>query len=106
MKYLSKKHHLPTAYIADNDIIAFGAIKALKENNINIPDDVSIIGFDDMPFCTIIEPKLTTIKVDKNALGQLAVDNLIHMMERKKKICLKTALGVTLVQRGSVKSMK
>lgn len=103
---LSKKPHFASAYIADNDIIAFGAIKALKESGIRIPEDISIIGFDDMPFCTMIEPKLTTINVDKNALGQLAVENLINMMDRKKKIFFKTALGVTLVQRGSVKTLK
>lgn len=106
IKALSKKTHLPTAFVADNDIIALGAMKALKENNIKIPDDVSIVGFDDMPFCTITDPKLTTINVDKNALGQLAVENLIHMMNREKSIICKTTLGVTLVQRGSVNSIE
>ncbi|MDI9483806.1 MAG: substrate-binding domain-containing protein, partial [Bacillota bacterium] len=81
-------------------------IKALKENNIKIPDDVSVVGFDDMPFCTIIEPKLTTINVDKNALGKLAVESLIQMIDRKKRIFFKTALGVTLVQRDSVLPLK
>jgi LacI family transcriptional regulator len=106
MRVLSGKLRLPTAFVADNDIIAFGAIKALKENNIKIPDDVSVVGFDDMPFCTIIEPKLTTINVDKNALGQLAVDSLIQMIDGKKRIFFKTALGVTLVQRDSVLPLK
>jgi DNA-binding LacI/PurR family transcriptional regulator len=106
MRVLSGKLRLPTAFVADNDIIAFGAIKALKENNIKIPDDVSVVGFDDMPFCTIIEPKLTTINVDKNALGQLAVDSLIQMIDGKKRIFFKTALGVTLVQRDSVRTLK
>jgi len=105
LRVLSRKTHLPTAFVADNDIIAFGAMKALKENNVKIPEEVSIVGFDDMPFCTITEPKLTTINVDKNALGQLAVENLIYMMEREKKIFCKTTLGVTLVERDSVKSI-
>jgi len=105
-RVLSGKLRLPTAFVADNDIIAFGAIKALKESGIKIPDDVSIVGFDDMPFCTIIEPKLTTINVDKNALGQLAVESLIRMIDENKKIFFKTALGVTLVQRDSVKTLK
>ncbi len=102
LRYLSQNAQLPTAFVADNDIIAFGAMKALKEKNIRIPEDVSIVGFDDMPFCTMIEPKLTTINVDKNALGQLAVENLIQMMNRKNKIFSKTTLEVTLIQRESV----
>jgi DNA-binding LacI/PurR family transcriptional regulator len=105
VRVLSRKPHLPTAFVADNDIIAFGAMKALKEFNVKIPDEVSIVGFDDMPFCTITEPKLTTINVDKNALGQLAVENLIYIMEREKRIFFKTTLGVTLVERDSVKTI-
>jgi len=105
VKALSRKTHLPTAFVADNDIIAFGAMKALKESNIKIPEEVSIVGFDDMPFCTITDPKLTTINVDKNALGQLAVENLVYMMEREKMIFCKTTLGVTLVERDSVSSI-
>lgn len=105
-KALLNKTSLPTAFVSDNDIIAFGAMKALKENNIKIPDDVSIVGFDDMPFCTITDPNLTTINVDKNALGQLAVENLIQLIENKKRIFFKTTLGVTLVERDSVRTIK
>ena len=103
---LSYKKSLPTAFVADNDIIALGAMKALKENNIKIPDDVSIVGFDDMPFCTITDPNLTTINVDKNALGRLAVENLIQLIESRKRIFYKTTLGVTLVERESVTPIK
>ncbi|HZK26828.1 MAG TPA: substrate-binding domain-containing protein, partial [Thermoclostridium sp.] len=105
-KVLPSKASLPTAFVADNDLIALGAMKALKENNIKIPDDVSIVGFDDMPFCTITEPNLTTINVDKNALGQLAVENIIQLIENKKRIFFKTTLGVTLVERDSVRTIK
>lgn len=104
--YLGRKPGLPTAFVADNDIIALGAIKALKENSIKIPEEISIIGFDDMPFCTMTEPSLSTINVNKKILGQLAVENLISMIERKNSFHCKTALGVTLVQRGSVISAR
>lgn len=104
--FLSRKPRLPSAFLADNDIIALGAIKALKENSINVPDDVSIIGFDDMPYCTLIDPKLSTINVNKNIFGQLAVENLINMIERKTQYHYMTALGVTLIQRDSVKPLK
>jgi LacI family transcriptional regulator len=106
LRFLSRKPRLPSAFVADNDIIALGAIRALKENNIRIPEEISIIGFDDMPYCTLIEPRLSTIRVDKNILGQLAVENLIARIERKSGYHCRTALGVTLVQRESVKTLK
>lgn len=105
-KYLSGNPYLPTAYIADNDIIAMGAIKALKENSYKIPEDISIVGFDDMPFCTMIEPTLTTINVNKKIFGHLAIDNLIDIIERKKNYKLKTVLSVTLILRNSVMPIK
>lgn len=100
--YLSGKPKLPTAFFADNDIIAFGAMKALKENGVQIPQEMSLIGFDDMPFCTIIEPTLSTISVDKQILGRLAVENLISVMTAKNDYRSKTVLGVTLTSRDSV----
>ena len=68
----------PTSFFADNDIIAFGAMSALKEFGIRIPQDVSIVGFDDMPYCEISDPKLTTIHVNKQQLGAAAVKRLVR----------------------------
>ncbi|MHB8064941.1 MAG: LacI family DNA-binding transcriptional regulator, partial [Ruminiclostridium sp.] len=63
IKILKKMPKLPEAIFSDNDTIAIGAIKALMEFNIKVPDDISVIGFDDIPFCTMINPPLTTIKI-------------------------------------------
>ena len=103
--YLAGKPNLATAYIADNDLIAMGAIKAIKELSINIPDQVSIIGFDDMPFSMMVEPALTTISVDKKFFGRLAVDNLIDIIQGKNRSFFKTVLGVDLVERKSVRDL-
>ena len=58
---LKKKTPLPTAFFADNDMIALGAMKAMQEYGIKIPQDVSVIGFDDLPFCEIASPRLTSV---------------------------------------------
>lgn len=105
VEHLKRGISLPTAFFADNDIIAFGAIRALKEFNYKIPDEVSIVGFDDMPFCTIIDPPLTTINVNKKAMGKIAIERLIKKIEHKTSVFLKTELGVTLVKRNSVKNL-
>jgi len=100
--YLSTNPELPTAFFSDNDIIAFGAMKALKDAGIRIPEDLSLLGFDDMPFCTITEPSLSTINVNKEILGNFAVENLIRFMTNGKNYHSKTLLGVELISRDSV----
>lgn len=93
---------LPTAFFADNDIIAFGAMRAMKEKGIKIPQDVSIIGFDDMPFCEITSPRLTTIRVFKQEMGSIAVKRLIQIIEGKDNTLQKVEISTELIIRDSV----
>lgn len=101
----TKNIQFPTAFFADNDIIAFGAIRALKEEGIKIPEDVSIIGFDDMPFCDITNPRLTTIKVFKQEMGSLAVKRLIQKINNNDSIIQKIEVCTQLITRESVKNL-
>ncbi len=105
-EYLKGDKNLPTAFMADNDLIAMGAVKALKEYSVKIPEDVSIVGFDDMPFCSMSEPPLTTIKVNKSEFGRLGVDKLIDIVEDNHHCNCKIVLGVDLVERDSVYDLK
>lgn len=89
-------------YFANNDLIAAGVMKALKEKGYHIPDDVAIIGFDDMPFCTYIEPPLTTISVPKQYMGEIAVKRLIEIIDTSDNSPLKTQVSTILVNRKSV----
>lgn len=103
--FLEKKPKLPTAYFADNDIIAFGAMKALKEYGFDIPGDVSIIGFDDMPFCEISSPPLTTIRVFKQEMGRMAVRQLVNNIKSESCTKAKIQICTEFVERESVKSI-
>ena len=76
-QYLEANHKIPPCFFADNDVIALGAIKALKEFNYKIPQDISIIGFDDIRFSTISSPSLSTMRVYKSRMGSAAV-KLLH----------------------------
>lgn len=81
LAYLKKKPKLPTAFFADNDMIALGAMKALEEMGYRIPQDVSVAGFDDLPFSGIASPPLTTLRVPNREMGRMAVRRLAEMIE-------------------------
>lgn len=89
-------------YFADNDLIAAGAVKALKEKGYRIPQDTGIIGFDNMPLCTYIEPPLTTVHVPKQYMGQLAVNRLIQVMNESVHYPVKLEIGTNIIKRKSV----
>ncbi|WP_273726802.1 LacI family DNA-binding transcriptional regulator [Brucella gallinifaecis] len=93
---------LAEGYFCTNDIIAYGFIRALKAKGIRIPDDVSVIGFDNLPQSATMEPGLTTIEVSKRKIGNLAVtilDDLINTAETQPPV--KILVGADLVLRGS-----
>lgn len=94
---------LPTAFFAFNDIIALGAIKAMQELGINIPKDVSVIGFDDIPISSLINPGMTTIKVFTNEMGSLAVKRLINKINEDEEVVpIKIEIDTKLIERNSV----
>lgn len=102
---LQNKPELATAYFADNDIVAAAAIRAFKDYNYKIPDDISVIGFDDMPECQVISPPLSTMNVDKKKLGALAVSRLTEVVRNIDGAVIKLALSTQLVERESVKTI-
>lgn len=106
VQILKGKPELADAYIADNDIIAAAAMKAFQEFGYRIPQDVSIVGFDDMPLCDIMNPPLSTIRVDKKELGATAVECLLARMEERKRGPRKISLKTCLVRRESVLDLR
>lgn len=105
MRFLEQDPKLPTAFFADNDMIALGAVKALKEKGHKIPEDVSIVGFDDLPFSEISNPPLTTLRVPKQEMGRLAVQGIMNLMNGNVRIKTKTQVCTIFVERGSVRDM-
>jgi LacI family transcriptional regulator len=103
--YLKKKPKLPTAFFADNDIIALGAMKAMWEEGIRIPEDVSVVGFDDLSYSSISNPPLTTLRVPKQDMGKVAVRRLRDMLADNGALHLKTQVCTEFVERSSVKKL-
>lgn len=102
---LKRRTDLPTAFFADNDMIALGAMKALREAGYRIPEDISIIGFDDLPFCEIVTPRLTTLRVSKQEMGQLAIKRIIDMMKDGGDTRTKIQVCTDFVERDSVRDL-
>jgi LacI family transcriptional regulator, repressor for deo operon, udp, cdd, tsx, nupC, and nupG len=70
----------PTAIFCYNDMTAIGAIAAAKKRGLNVPDDVSIVGFDDIPFAEYVDPPLTTVRQRKYEMGRLAMDMVLDLL--------------------------
>jgi len=91
----------PTAILAGNDQIAVGAIDALRERGLRCPQDVSVVGFNDMPFVDKLPPPLTTIRVPHAEVGAEAARILVRWMTQRIASTSTTTLPVELVVRGS-----
>lgn len=105
-RYLERMPKLPTAFFADNDMIALGAMKALTERGVRVPQDVSVIGFGDLPFSSISYPGLTTLRVSKREMGQVAVRRVKEIIENREASKLKIQVCTEFVERDSVIELK
>ncbi|MHC5256376.1 LacI family DNA-binding transcriptional regulator [Streptomyces sp. UC4497] len=71
----------PTALLAANDMLALGAYKAIAERGLRVPDDISVVGFNDMPFAENFQPPLTTIGIPHRAMGARAASLLLDVLK-------------------------
>jgi LacI family transcriptional regulator len=91
----------PTAIFASNDLTAFGTMDAARERGLRIPDDISIIGFDDVPQASFVYPKLTTVRQPLEQMGQVAAKMLLEQIEDQSRPPQRVALATQLVIRDS-----
>lgn len=103
--YLAKHDRLPTAFMADNDLLACRAVQALKQYGIKVPDEVSIVGFDNRPICSFTDPKVTTVQLSGDEMGEMAVEMLMAKMSNRMKHTVKYKLGTKLIENESVKNL-
>ena len=104
--YLDLNPKLPTAFFCDNDMIAIGCMRALQSRGISIPGDVSIIGIDDISFCTMTTPPLTTMRIPKEQIGERTVDMLFERILNNDMPTEKVCFNGQLVVRGSVAAVE
>lgn len=98
------KETLPTVFLTDLDYTVAGALRAIKLKGYSVPDDFSLIGFDDLPFMSELDPPLTSIQI-KPYFGSVAVSRLIDKIEKKDAYYLNTEVAAELIIRDSVKKI-
>lgn len=102
MQKLLAQEPRPKAVFIGNDAMAFGAYQALYQVGLRVPDDMAIIGYDDIELARYMTPPLTTIHQPKDELGELAIDVLIHRMAQPTLQQQRLQLTPVLMERGSV----
>lgn len=95
----------PTAVLAGNDPIAFGLWRSLRRQSIRVPEDISLVGFDDVNEALLVDPPLTTVRVPMEGIGEACVKQLTQRMEHPCDPFVCRVLPTELVLRGSVRTL-
>lgn len=101
MAHLLQLENRPTAAFCTNDTVAAGAMKAVIRAGLRIPEDVAIVGFDDSSVSRIVEPELTTVRIDMDRMGQLAAEKLFDLIEGKPSGETRIVIPTELIVRSS-----
>ena len=104
MSDIIKKGKLLDAYIVASDALAIGCLKALNENNIKVPETVSIISYDNISLSQYTIPSLTTIDMNTKHMGETALDLIIERITNDRTIAKKVTIPTQLIKRASTKT--
>lgn len=105
-KLYEENNTLPTAVMACNDLMAIGAIRFLKQAKVSVPNDISIIGFDDLEIGKYFSPELTTVRISYFEEGLKAVKTLFKLVQNKHQIIPKVQfIPHKIIRRNSVRKL-
>ncbi|MNJ69888.1 putative HTH-type transcriptional repressor ExuR [compost metagenome] len=102
---LDSGEELPTALFCSNDDMAISAMEAFAERGISIPEDLSIIGFDDVQLAARVNPKLTSVRLPMEEMSKAAVDTIIRLCNGEQRGFSTFSLPTRLVIRDSCKPL-
>ena len=91
-----------SAVFCMNDLYAIGVLEALQRHGMKVPGDVSLIGFDDLPFAAMVTPRLSSFQVDSQALGSAAIQLMLRRLADPSARPLQTEVGVRAVEGGTL----
>ncbi|MEK7442838.1 MAG: LacI family DNA-binding transcriptional regulator [Chloroflexota bacterium] len=97
---LANQPHITALFVANN-LMTLGALNAIRERGLKIPDEISVIGFDDMPWASLLQPPLTAVAQPTYELGQRAAELLLGRLKERNKPAVLEHLPTQLIVRGS-----
>lgn len=103
---LKQAKELPTALIAFNDRLALGAVQAISHSGLNVPEDISIIGFDNSDQAKYSFPQITSVEIHVSMIGKAAISTLLQQIAEYAVYPVKILTPVALVERDSVRTLK
>ena len=101
-EYIRTLHEFPMAFFADDDTIALAAMKVILDCGLRIPEDISLLGFDDILTAAYMNPSLTTVSVPKQEIGRAATQRLFDIIRNGSEVKYKIHICTSLVERESV----
>jgi DNA-binding LacI/PurR family transcriptional regulator len=105
MKNMIRKENRPTAVFVTRDENAAAAVNAVTESGLKVPDDISVVGFDNTVFARTVKPELTTVNVPMEQIGKTAVRRLMEIIENKDRGYENIIIPSTIIERDSVKEI-
>ena len=96
----------PTAIFCGNDHMAIGAIQAIEEAGLKVPEDISIVGFDDIEVARYINPSLTTVRMTLLEMASIATNGLVTSIENDSSFSASYTVPIDLIERNSCKTLK
>lgn len=91
-KHLLELNPLPDAIICNNDTVAMATMKVLKDNNLHIPQDISVVGFSDDPFSSFLEPSLTTVSQPSYLMGLKAMETILEILHNEAPVNIESRI--------------
>lgn len=96
---------MPTAFVCNNDEVAYNLINELQKNGIQVPEDCSVVGFDNSIYAKLTNPSLTTVAVDMEEMSKVAVKFIMEKLKNPQKKYGRTFIKGNIIHRGSVKKI-
>lgn len=101
MTHLLMREDLPDGVVAFNDLLAIGAMQAIKEHGLRVPEDIAVVGFDDVEAASLVEPALTTVRQPLSDIGQVGCKMLLDLISGEKIAMRRAVFEPILVVRKS-----
>lgn len=103
-KFLAKQPDvLPDVFFAASDALAIGAMQAIQEHGLKVPEDIAVIGFNDISVAKYVSPSLSTIQVPTEWMGELALDTMVQLAKEEAPFPRKITIATKLILRDSTK---